>query len=62
MKRLLIGVALAAAATMAGCPAAHDPYPSDECAASGDCFRGEACVAQRCVPAGSDRSDGGARD
>jgi hypothetical protein len=59
MRRLIASIlvagALAATATLSGCPAAHDDYPGGTCKDNTDCFKGEVCMnASICVPAPSD--------
>lgn len=59
-----VAAALATAAALAGCPAAHGDYPGTACAAPTDCFENEACVSGACVPlddaGGTADTDGGA--
>jgi hypothetical protein len=47
MRRLVIamilGSALATAAALTGCPAAHDDYPGASCKVNSDCYQGEIC-------------------
>lgn len=45
-----IGMLATGAATLAGCPAAHDDFPSLACKQDSDCFQGELCVAMVCMP------------
>lgn len=48
---MILGSALAAAATLAGCPAAHDDYPNASCKTNADCYQGEFCSnASVCMP------------
>jgi hypothetical protein len=47
---LVVG-ALVAAASLVGCPAAHDDYPNASCKTDSDCYKGEKCMnASVCVP------------
>jgi hypothetical protein len=55
MRRLiltaLLGAAVATAATLSGCPAAHSDYPGTSCRVDSDCFQGEVCQNNTiCVP------------
>jgi hypothetical protein len=55
MRRLVVamilGTALATAAALTGCPAAHDDYPGASCKVNADCYQGEICSnASVCVP------------
>jgi hypothetical protein len=47
MRRLVIamilGSGLATAASLTGCPAAHDDYPGASCKVNADCYQGEIC-------------------
>jgi hypothetical protein len=45
-----IGVLVLGATSLAGCPAAHDDYPTLACKIDSDCFKGETCVALVCTP------------
>lgn len=45
-----IAVLAVGATTLAGCPAAHDEFPSLACKQTSDCFKGEICVAMVCMP------------
>jgi hypothetical protein len=48
---LLVVAAIATAASLIGCPAAHNDYPNATCKADSDCFKGEKCMnASVCVP------------
>ena len=47
---ILVGGALAIAATLSGCPAAHDDYPGSSCKVNADCYQGEICNGTICVP------------
>jgi hypothetical protein len=55
MRRIILAVvaggALLAAATLGGCPAAHDDYPGVSCKTNNDCFKGEVCSNSICQPA-----------
>jgi hypothetical protein len=47
MRRLILGLVLVgglvAAASLSGCPAAHDSYPGTTCKTNSDCYVGELC-------------------
>jgi len=48
---MILGSALATAAALTGCPAAHDDYPGASCKVNADCYQGEICSnASVCVP------------
>ena len=47
---VLVGGALAAAAALTGCPAAHNDYPGTACMIDSDCYVGEICANTVCVP------------
>ena len=57
MRAKLLWLALMAAAclglglALAGCPAAHDGYPTTACMADSDCYRGESCSMNVCTRA-----------
>ena len=55
MRRL--GLFLGAAVTavvFAGCPGAHDGWPTTACVVDSDCYIGEKCMSSSvCVPSGS---------
>jgi hypothetical protein len=47
----LVAGALVAAASLVGCPAAHNDYPNASCKTDSDCYKGEKCMnASVCVP------------
>jgi hypothetical protein len=54
MRRLLLTIlltgALAGAATLSGCPAAHNDYPGAACKTNSDCYVGEICNGTICEP------------
>ncbi len=41
---LLCALVTATAATLSGCPAAHDDYPGAACMTDNDCYQGEHCM------------------
>jgi hypothetical protein len=47
MRKLIVGVflvgALFGAASLSGCPAAHNDYPGGSCKTDSDCYVGELC-------------------
>jgi hypothetical protein len=49
---IVAGGVLAAAAALAGCPAAHSDYPGKSCMLDSDCYTDELCdkTTQTCVP------------
>lgn len=59
MRRLIL--AALAASALAGCPAAHDGYPSKSCTTNSDCFEGEICdsASNQCVNSSAPGGDDG---
>jgi hypothetical protein len=39
-----LGLVVLAALALAGCPAAHDDYPTQSCKTNDDCYEGERCL------------------
>lgn len=55
MRRLLFVALVTLAGAAAGCPAAHNDYPSASCKTDSDCYKGEKCMnASICVAVGTD--------
>jgi hypothetical protein len=59
MKRaaaMMMTAALAMLLGLAGCPAAHQDYPTTNCKRSIDCYAGESCIDSFCVKTPPDMS------
>jgi hypothetical protein len=56
LRRALFATALLA---LAGCPAAHEGFPTTACKTTADCYVGETCSNLICVPADMSANGGG---